>query len=113
LTPPPSFTRCDATISFNWTGTSPAPGTIGQYNFSTRWSRVFYQNYGTYRVTATSDDGVRIWIDGVLIIDGWSIHPATTYVRDVILYSGNHTWTVEYFQAEGESVIQVTSQQIR
>ena len=107
------MTRCDAAINFNWTGTSPAPGTIGQYNFSARWSRVFYQNYGTYRVTATSDDGVRIWIDGVPIIDCWGIFPATTFTRDVILYSGNHTWTVEYFQAEGASVIQVTSQQIR
>ena len=110
------MTRCDAAINFNWTGTSPAPGTIGPYNFSARWSRVFYQNYGTYRVTATSDDGVRIWIDGVPIIGdyySWSIHPVTTFTRDVILYSGNHTWTVEYFQAEGESVIQVTSQQIR
>ena len=106
------MTRCDASISFNWTGTSPAPGTIGQYDFSVRWSRVFYQNYGTYRVTATSDDGVRIWIDGVPIIDGWSVHPATTYMRDVILYSGNHTWTVEYYQDKGESVIQVNSHQI-
>jgi len=109
----PSLTRCDANINFNWTGTSPAPGTIEQYDFSVRWSRVFYQNHGTYRVTATSDDGVRIWIDGVPIIDGWSVHPATTYVQDVILYSGNHTWTVEYAQAEGEAVIQVTSHQIR
>jgi hypothetical protein len=107
------MTRCDAAINFNWTGTSPAPGTINQTYFSARWSRVFYQNYGTYRVTATSDDGVRIWIDGVLIIDCWGIFPATTFTRDVILYSGNHTWTVEYFQAEGASVIQVTSQQIR
>jgi hypothetical protein len=104
--------RCDGNLSFNWTGTSPAPGLINQYNFSARWSRVFHQNYGTYRVTATSDDGVRIWIDGVLVIDGWGIHPATTYVRDVILYTGNHTWTVEYFQAEGEALLQVHSQKI-
>ena len=107
------MTRCDSAINFNWTGTSPAPGTINQYNFSARWSRVFYQNAGTYRVTATSDDGVRVWVDGVLVIDCWGIHPVTTTVRDVMLYAGNHTWMVEYFQAEGESVVQVTSQQIR
>jgi hypothetical protein len=105
--------RCDANINFNWTGTSPAPGTINQYNFSARWSRVFYQNAGTYRVTATTDDGVRIWIDGVLIIDAWGIQSVRTFQSDVMIFSGNHTWTVEYFQAEGQSVIQVTSQQIR
>jgi hypothetical protein len=103
----------DGDINFNWTGGSPAPWAIGQYNFSARWSRVFYQAHGTYRVTAVSDDGVRIWIDGVLVIDAWGIHPVTTTVRDVILSSGNHTWTVEYFQAEGEAVIQVRSQKIR
>ena len=105
--------RCDAAINFNWTGTSPAPGTINQFNFSTRWTRVFFQNAGTYRVTATTDDGVRIWIDGVPIIDAWGIQSLRTFQRDVMLFGGNHTWTVEYFQAEGESVIQVTSQQIR
>jgi hypothetical protein len=107
--------RCDAAINFNWTGTSPAPGTINQYNFSARWARVFYQNAGTYRVTATSDDGVRIWIDGVLIIGDsytWSVHPVATFTRDVMLHSGNHTWVVEYFQAEGESVVQVSSYKI-
>ena len=113
MTPGPALTRCDANISFNWTGTSPAPGTINQFNFSTRWTRVFFQNAGTYRVTATTDDGVRIWIDGVLIIDCWGIQSVRTFQRDVMIFSGNHTWMVEYFQDAGESVIQVTSNQIR
>jgi len=112
LTGPVTLNRCDADINFNWTGTSPAPGTLGQYNFSARWTRVFYMNYGTYRVTAISDDGVRIWIDGILVIDHWNIHPVTTVQRDVLIHAGNHTWTVEYFQAEGESVVQVRSQKI-
>ncbi len=112
LVGPVTLNRCDADINFNWTGTSPAPGTLGQYNFSARWTRVFYMNYGTYRVTASSDDGVRVWIDGILVIDNWSIHPLTTVQRDVLIYAGNHTWTVEYFQAEGEAVVQVRSQKI-
>jgi hypothetical protein len=107
-----ALNRCDADINFNWTGTSPAPGTLGPYNFSARWTRVFYMNYGTYRVTAASDDGVRVWIDGILVIDNWGIHPVTTCQRDVLIYAGNHTWTVEYFQAEGESVVQIRSQKV-
>jgi len=112
LVGPVALNRCDGDLNFNWTGTSPAPGTLGQYNFSARWTRVFYMNYGTYRVTTTADDGVRVWIDGVLVIDNWGIHPATTCQRDVLVYAGNHTWTVEYFQAEGESLLQVGSQKI-
>jgi len=112
LSGPVTLNRCDPDINFNWTGTSPAPGTLNQYNFSARWTRVFYMNYGTYRVTTTADDGVRVWIDGVLVIDNWGIHPATICQRDVLIYAGNHTWTVEYFQAEGEAVVQVRSQKI-
>lgn len=112
LAGPVTLNRCDADINFNWTGTSPAPGTLNQYNFSARWTRVFYMNYGTYRVTTTADDGVRVWIDGILVIDNWGVHPATVCQRDVLIYAGNHTWTVEYFQAEGEAVVQIKSQKI-
>lgn len=112
LAGPVTLNRCDADIAFNWTGTSPAPGTLNQYNFSVRWTRVFFMNYGTYRVTTTADDGVRVWIDGVLVIDNWGVHPVTICQRDVLIYAGNHTWTVEYFQAEGEAVVQVRSQKI-
>ena len=33
---------------------------------------------GTYRVTTSSDDGVRVSIDNVLVIDDWKVQPVTT-----------------------------------
>lgn len=105
----PLFSHPETGIDYNWTGTSPAPDVIPEYYFSARWTRVSKES-GTYRVTATADDGVRIWIDDVLIIDGWDIHAVETYVQDVMLHPGEHTWRVEYFQAEGEAVIKVQIQ---
>lgn len=52
---------------------------------------------GNYTFTATSDDGVRVWVDGTLIIDGWSDHAATTYSTTVYVGSGAHTVQVDYY----------------
>ncbi len=106
------FSRVDEGIGFDWTGTSPAPDSIPQYYFSARWSHVFTLDSGTYRVTATADDGVRVWIDDVLVIDAWDIQSVRTFVQDVVMQAGDHTWRVEYFQAEGEAVIQVEGEKI-
>ncbi|WP_229837070.1 PA14 domain-containing protein, partial [Dactylosporangium sucinum] len=56
---------------------------------------------GTYRITATSDDGIRVSIDGAVVIDGWSDHPPTTYTFETALTEGDHTITVEYFDSGG------------
>ncbi|WP_229835607.1 PA14 domain-containing protein, partial [Dactylosporangium sucinum] len=56
---------------------------------------------GTYRITATSDDGIRVSIDGAVVIDGWSDHPPTTYTFETALTEGDHTIKVEYFDSGG------------
>src|SRR5262249_44111483 len=66
----PVFTRIDSAVVFNWGPYSPGPG-IGSSDWSARWTSVQYMNAGTYRFTITSDDGVRAYIDGQLILDAW------------------------------------------
>ena len=52
-----------------------------------------------------SDDGVRVWMDGHLIIDDWSIHESK--VDTAPLLGGRHQLRVEYFQATGWEELQV------
>lgn len=102
----PVVVRQDADINFNWGTGGPASPIAGD-NFSVLWTRTHYFSGGTYRFLATVDDGVRVYVDDVLVIDSWRIQPATNYFGDIYLAPGNHTIRVEYFEAEGVASIYV------
>lgn len=104
----PVLTRTDANINFNWGYGSPAPQVYAD-NFSARWTRTFNMSGGTYRISATVDDGIRVYVDGVLVIDAWQVQAVTTYTRDVVIAAGNHTFVVEYFEAEGLAEVHLSS----
>lgn len=80
-------------------GVSPAPG-VGATNYSVRWTRTVTLNEGTYRFSVTGDDGVRLYIDGQLMIpNGWVYQAPTTYNVDVYMEEpGNHEIRLEFFQ---------------
>ncbi len=99
----PVLTRQDAAIDFNWGYGSPAEG-VPADNFSVRWTRTLGFEQGTYRFYSSSDDGTRIYVDGVRVLDAWEHHelPNTQY-GDIQLSSGDHTLVVEYFEDGGEA----------
>ncbi|HMJ13325.1 MAG TPA: PA14 domain-containing protein, partial [Polyangiaceae bacterium] len=71
------LTRVDPTVNFNW-GTGSPNSAIGSDTFSVRWTgRVSPQYSQTYRFYTTSDDGVRLWVNGQLLIDNWTDHGPT------------------------------------
>jgi hypothetical protein len=103
----PALTRSDATINFSWGNGSPAPA-INPDNFSARWTGTFpISTPGQYTFSVTADDGVRLWVDGALLIDQWMVQPPTTYVADVMLTAATHTFKVEYFENTGQATIAV------
>lgn len=66
-----SITRIDSTINFNWVRNSPDPR-IRVDHFKGEWKGYISPVYSEqYTFTAKADDGVRVWIDGHLIIDQW------------------------------------------
>ena len=66
-------TRTDTKIDFTWTG-APATG-VGVDSYSVRWTGYLKPLYSqTYTFYTTSDDGVRLWVNGELLIDNWSSH---------------------------------------
>ena len=60
--------RTDAQINFDWGDSAPASG-VDPDTFSVRWTgRVKPRFSQTYTFHATTDDGVRLWINGQLIL---------------------------------------------
>ena len=93
----PTVVDCVATINFNWGTSAPYPQ-MPPNNWSARFDRTINFGPGTYRFSAVSDDGVRVYVDGERIIDGWREQSPTQYTADRTL-SGAHNIRVEYFQA--------------
>jgi len=98
------FTRTDATVNFFWTG-SPGTG-IGNDYFSVRWvGQVMPQYSETYTFYTTSDDGIRVWVNGVKLIDNWTLHPSTENSGTITLAAGvKYDIVIEYFENEYDAV---------
>lgn len=63
------LTRTDAQVNFDW-GTGSPDVSIGADTFSVRWSgQLLVPETGTYMFSTLNSDGVRLYINGVLMID--------------------------------------------
>ncbi|MEZ4683571.1 MAG: PA14 domain-containing protein [Caldilineaceae bacterium] len=102
----PVYVRQDGAVNFDWGGGGPGGG-VPDDRFSVIWERSTYVTAGTYRFYAMSDDGVRVFVDGHLIIDQWSEHPTQSYFGDIYLGQGNHSLRVEYYEEGGVANIRV------
>ncbi len=54
---------------------------------------------GDYTLRTISDDGIRVWVDGRLVIDNWDLHGSE--IDYAPLTGGTHELKVQYFQIEG------------
>ena len=78
LTGAPVLTRTDATVDFDFGTGSPGGNTLSDY-FSARWTgQIQSPIAGDVTLTTISDDGVRLYLNGQLIIDNWTYHAPTT-----------------------------------
>jgi hypothetical protein len=103
----PILARSDAAIDFDWGSGSPGAA-VPSDRFSARWHRTLGFEAGTYRFSASADDGVRIFIDGQLVLNAWVKQKLpNTHQADITLTKGQHAVVVEYFEEGGESAVHV------
>jgi len=105
LTGAAALVRDDAAVNFDWGSSAPAAG-LPADGFSVRWSRTLSFQGGIYRFYARADDGVRVWLDGQLIIDQWHETSGATYAAERTLSAAAHTLRVEYYENWGTARIQ-------
>jgi PA14 domain/K319L-like, PKD domain len=99
------LTRVDPTVNFSWGTAAPATGVTAD-NFSVRWTgRVQAPVTGSYRFTTVSDDGIRLWVNGVQVINNWTDHAAATNTSaGISLTAGvKYTITLEYYERTGQA----------
>ena len=94
------LTRCEAAIDNDWGDGVPAPG-LPANDFSVRWTAEPTFTAGAWRFTTTSDDGIRLLVDGTAVIDNWTDHGPTTDTGTRTLTAGAHSVVVEYYEKGG------------
>lgn len=93
----------EPTIDHDWGNGGP----LGLTNhFSVVWGgNVWFE--GDYQFRVRVDDGVRLYIDGYLVIDKWLTHAVTPYYAERYLTQGYHNIRLEYFEREGQAVVRL------
>jgi hypothetical protein len=103
------FSADTPTINFDWGFGSPA-ASVPVDRFSASWTGTIIPKASeTYTFYATSDDGVRIWLDGQLILDNWVVQSATEAASiSIHLTAGSlYHLRVEYFESTAPALIRV------
>ena len=102
----PLLTRVDPYIGFEWRLGSPDSGVPQDY-FSVRWMRKATFDKGSYAFCAMADDGVRLYVDGVRLVDEWHPSNGLSYCATTDLAKGTHEMKVEYYEDGAQALIYV------
>ncbi len=101
-------------LAFGAAGPSELPGVpaevraaaLGSDRFGTLASTRLHLAAGRWRVESTSDDGVRVRVDGRTLIENWTHHGPTVDSAEVSFDEpGEHAFEVEHFELDGWAVL--------
>lgn len=94
--------RVDPDVNFSWASGAPDPS-MGANDFSIRWTGWVEPTFTeTYTFITTTDDGVRLWVGGNLLIDRWIPQSPTEWTATMPLEAGvPYPVVLEYYEAGG------------
>jgi hypothetical protein len=105
-----TYTRVERSVNFDWPNhVSPAPG-IGGTTFAVRYSGLVKPAASeTYSFITRNNDGVRLWVNGRLIINSWMLSARRTLVGKISL-KANHVYDLrlEYFDHKRTAAISLS-----
>jgi hypothetical protein len=104
----PVLTQVEPVIDHSWGEDEVAAKLVD--NVSARWTAVLEVPFTeTYTLITTSDDGVRLWLDGRRVIDNWTDHGSTVNRAKVDLVSGQpYLLVMEWYENGGSAIAQLS-----
>ncbi|GGZ12625.1 hypothetical protein CP967_17880 [Streptomyces nitrosporeus] len=98
----PKKTDCDSAISQNWGKGAPASG-LPSNNFGVRWTVTRdFGSGGPFTFTASAQDGIRVYVDGVRKVNLWKNVSATVKKTvNVTIPRGKHELRVDFVNWTG------------
>jgi alpha-L-fucosidase len=105
----PTVRRIDRGVNYNWKFTGSPAAAIPAETFSSRWTGQIVPRYSEkYTFTTVSDDTVRLWINGQLVIDNTTPH-AGKVDKGVVTLTAGQKYSIKLEQTEqrGEAVMKL------
>jgi len=103
-----SLTRLDPVVDFSDNGVLPPWNFAITDHYSARWTgSVFAPEDGSYRFWIEIDDGGRLWIDGIQVINSWTGQSPTWHSGLITLNKGFHDLRLEYYENGGGAQIRM------
>jgi beta-glucosidase len=104
----PRVTRSDARIDFRWTLNSPGRGIPFDW-YSVRWTgSIAAPSVPVHRIGVEGNDGYRLFLDDVLVIDDWTKQSFGRRTADVSWAAGStHRIRLEYFESTGNARVRL------
>jgi hypothetical protein len=109
-----TFTRLAATrqddpwSGFKWDA-SPMPGMPTSF-YSVRWTGALAPTVtGTYTLCAVADSGMRVWVNGALLIDGWGSFGKRQCASATLQAGAPSPIRIDYWHGAGTAYGQLTS----
>ena len=99
------FSAIETGVNHNWGWGSPDPA-VPVDGYSGRWQGQFDFDGNPVIFRVKADDGVRLKVDGVVLIDGWKDQGATEYKATAAPAAGRHLVEVEYYEGAGQAVLE-------
>ncbi|MEP6731940.1 MAG: PA14 domain-containing protein, partial [bacterium] len=99
----PLLTRRESRLDYMWY--RPTIVGLPQLRFAAEGSTSIALGPGVYTLRTISDDAIRVWVDGKLVIDDWTPHESA--VDNVSVSGGHHDIRVEYAQVDGWTELRV------
>jgi len=105
----PTLVHNEESISHDWGNGAPGGGAWGVRDnyFFIRWTKRQHFDAGAYKFVAGADDGIRVWVDGNLVIDQWKDQGYTEYTAWVTLDAREHDLKVEYYERDSGAAVRV------
>jgi hypothetical protein len=106
----PVLTQVEKSIDHNW-GEGEVAGGLADL-VSARWTGYLEApSTGTCDLITSTDDGVRLWFDGRLVINGWRDQGTTDYIAPVDLTAGQvYPIRMEWYENGGGAVARLSWQ---
>ncbi|MBN2182241.1 MAG: hypothetical protein JW715_10030, partial [Sedimentisphaerales bacterium] len=99
LTGDPVMTRIDPEINFDWGTASPEPNVVPEEGFSIRWTgAIEIPADGEWTFWTYADDGVRLYINGQMLIEVWgAARPLAWDSGTITLDAGIYPIVMEFY----------------